>query len=92
MKSALMFGLLICIGMSALTSTAHASEKKCKVATNDVGTIIGRGPSSEEAFEDAATQCFDRHEKLYKMKKSSDHVDEDSGLVMIDVCANIRCS
>jgi hypothetical protein len=74
------------------TSTAHAASKTaCKVVTNDVGTITGRGPSSSDAFEDAATQCFDRREKLYKMKKGT-NVDEESGLVMIDACANIKCS
>lgn len=70
---------------------AHAAEKKvCKVATNDIGTIVGRGSSFDAAFEDAATQCFERRQKLYTMKKGGT-VDEESGLVMIDMCANIRC-
>lgn len=72
-------------------SHAEAADKKvCKVSTNDIGTIVGRGPNSDEAFEDAATQCFDRREKLYRMKKGA-AMDEDTGIAMIDNCANIRC-
>lgn len=75
----------------SVSHAAWAVEKTtCKVTTNDIGTIIGRGPSSDLAFEDAATQCFDRREKLYKLKKNQD-LDEDTALVMIDTCANIRC-
>jgi hypothetical protein len=90
MKQVLALALIAAVQFTAFT--AHAGDKKvCKVATNDIGTIIGRGPSSDAAFEDAATQCFDRREQLYKMKKGAT-MDEDTGLVMIDACANIRCS
>lgn len=92
MKYALV--MLAVVGLNlALSPSAFASDKKlCKVTTTDIGTIVGRGPSSAEAFEDAATQCFDRRAQLYKMKKGKDvQTDEDAGLVMIDVCANIKC-
>ncbi len=75
------------------TADAFGSEVKatCKVETTDIGTIVGKGPSRNIAFEDAATQCFDRRAQLYRMKKGS-NVDEEAGLVMIDTCANIKCS
>ncbi len=63
----------------------------CKVQTNDVGTIVGKGRSPSAAFEDAATKCFERHAELHKMTKGKS-VDEDSGLVMIDACVNIKCA
>ena len=80
------------LAVSVLFShTAQAGEQKtCKVKTNDIGTIVGRGPSSDAAFEDAATKCFDRRASLYRAKKGT-NVDEDAGLVMIDTCANIKC-
>jgi hypothetical protein len=72
-------------------TTSHASEMKtCKLKTNDIGTILGKGKTQAAAFEDAATQCFDRHSAAYKIKKGTD-LDEDAGLVVIDVCANIKC-
>lgn len=90
---------LTLILMAAVTATltlsapqAMASEKKsCKVTTNDIGTITGRGPSSEAAFEDAATQCFERRAELFRLKRGTE-VDEETGLLFIDVCANIKCS
>ncbi len=82
-------GLALAIQITSVN--AHAGDKKvCKVSTNDVGTIIGRGPTAEDAFEDAATQCFDRREQRHSMSKGA--LDEETGLVVIDSCANIRCS
>jgi hypothetical protein len=85
------------IASSLFTSQAEAffggggkSDAVCKVATNDIGTIVGRGRSPSAAFEDAATKCFERRADLYQMKKGTS-VDEETGLVMIDMCANIRC-
>ena len=91
-KVTYIFALVLMLVLSfAQLGHAEASEKKtCKVATNDIGTIIGRGSNADSAFEDAATQCFERREQLYKMKKGNS-VDEETGLVMIDMCANIRC-
>jgi hypothetical protein len=82
--------LMLLLSFAQLDSAEAAEKKVCKVATNDIGTIVGRGPNSDAAYEDAATQCFDRRSKLYSMKKGSGP-DEESGLVMIDMCANIRC-
>jgi hypothetical protein len=83
--------LLLVAGVLFGVSVAMAAEKTCKVVTNDIGTIVGQGSNRDAAFEDAATKCFDRHAQLYRLKKGKD-VDMDSGEVMIDVCANIRCS
>ena len=79
--------------LSLLTAgPAFASTSAtCKVSTNDIGTIVGKGPTKSAAFEDAATKCFDRREQLYKMKTNQASLDEDSGMVMIDACANIKC-
>ena len=89
----LFFVLALVVTISIAPGEAHASQSRksvCKVVTNDIGTIIGQGRSPAAAFEDAATQCFDRRERLYKMSKGG-NVDEESGLVMIDLCANIKC-
>ena len=92
MKKLILFMFLFAaFQLSSLTAQA-AEKSTCKVKTNDIGTITGKGRSPAEAFEDAATQCFDRRASLYKMKKGSEKVDEDSGLVMIDACANVTCS
>jgi hypothetical protein len=90
-KRIALLGMMVTM-MTCLAHPGYAAvdKKTCKVSTNDIGTIIGRGSSRDAAFEDAATQCFDRREKLYQMKKGGS-VDEDSALVMIDMCANIQC-
>lgn len=83
-------GLALAIQITSVS--ANASDKKvCKVSTNDVGTIVGRGATAEAAFEDAATQCFDRREARHNMSKGGG-LDEETGLVVIDSCANIRCN
>lgn len=83
--------LLAPLLISSFTQVASASATaECKVKTNDIGTIVGKGRSLSAAFEDAATKCFDRRSDLYKMKKGKG-VDEETGLVMIDMCANIKC-
>ena len=90
---ALFFVLALVVTLSIAPGEAHAAQSRksvCKVVTNDIGTIIGQGRNPAAAFEDAAIQCFDRRECLYKMSKGS-NVDEESGLVMIDLCANIKC-
>jgi hypothetical protein len=91
MKKTLIQNLAMMAFTFFIFSTAHAAPSAtCKVETNDIGTIVGKGRSASAAFEDAAEKCFDRRSQLYKMKKGSD-VDEDSGLVMIDMCANLKC-
>lgn len=92
MKALVLTALTATLGLQILISSpAQAKEKTvCKVKTNDIGTIVGHGSTASDAFEDAATQCFDRREQLYKMKHHNGP-DEDSGLVMIDNCANIKC-
>lgn len=85
------YALLLSLGMSFFTHSAHAAPKTtCKVTTNDIGTIIGRGENHSEAFEDAATQCFERRQNRYLASRGSS-IDEETNLVMIDACVNIRC-
>jgi len=74
----------------ALASEKATKMKACKVNTNDVGLIIGRGPSSMDAFEDAATQCFERRSQRFQMKRGT-NMDEETGLTVIDACANLTC-
>ncbi len=62
-------------------------QQVCRVETGDIGTIIGRGPA---AFEDAATQCFDRRMQLYKARYGK-KADMETGEIFIDLCANITC-
>ena len=71
----------------ALQSQAHAAI--CKVQLEDVGTIIGKGATKNLAFEDAAVKCFDKKEA--QAKRASASLDEDTGLKIIDQCANLRC-
>jgi hypothetical protein len=92
MKRAILMSSVLLLILGAATPAMAATDKKtCKVNTNDIGTIIGRGSNSDAAFEDAATQCFERRAKLHEIKKGT-AIDEEAGLVMIDVCANIRCN
>jgi predicted RNA-binding protein YlqC (UPF0109 family) len=75
------------------TSEAAVDQNRkatCKVTTHDIGTIIGRGGNPLAAFEDAAEQCFERRAQLHRLKSNSD-LDEDTGMVVIDTCANIKC-
>lgn len=81
--------LLALVLSLALPELGHAASK-CMVKTHDIGTIVGKGSSSSDAFEDAVSQCFDRRSQLYRMKKGS-MPDEDTAVAFIDVCANITC-
>lgn len=79
-------GLIVTMGG---LSSAFAKDATCKVKTNDIGTIIGHGSDASAAFEDAATQCFDRYSMLSKAKNRV--ADEDAQLTWIDTCANVKC-
>ena len=70
-------------------SNAFAKDATCKVKTNDIGTIIGHGSDASAAFEDAATQCFDRYSSLSKARNRG--ADEEAQLSWIDTCANVKC-
>lgn len=90
MKTAFIYA--IALGLTLVVSSAEASEKKiCKVETNDLGTIVGKGRTQSAAFEDAATQCFEKHASRYRMKYKRD-LANDQGEAIIDICANVRCS
>lgn len=87
----------IFIAIQAFTSTSNAAT--CKARLDEIGaTVIGRGPTQEAAFEDAAIQCFDK--KAARLKRTSQNplsrqlsssLDEESGMAIIDQCANLRC-
>ena len=82
------FGIvLVMAAFLAVQSRAEAAI--CKVKLEDVGTIIGKGATKNLAFEDAAEQCFDK--KASKARRAAASLDEDTGLNIIDVCANVRC-
>jgi hypothetical protein len=69
---------------------ATPETQTCKVKTADIGTIIGHGKTSDAAFENAITSCFELREKNY-IYSHGFSADEDTKVVMIDVCANIVC-
>lgn len=80
----------VAIALAALLAVqSRANAAVCKVQLEDVGTIIGKGATKNLAFEDAATKCFDKKEA--RVKRSSASLDEDTGLKIIDQCANLRC-
>ncbi len=91
MKVAVIYALAF--GMSIMIfSQAEAGEKKiCRYTASDIGTIVGKGANFPQAYEDAATQCFERQAERYR-KKHKAELDEDHGIAIIDVCANITCS
>jgi hypothetical protein len=70
---------------------AFADAATCKVRLEEMNTtIIGRGRTAEAAFEDAAMKCFDKKADQAP-RPSQSKIDEDSGLAIIDQCANLRC-
>mgnify|MGYP000902681705 CR=1 FL=1 len=79
---------LVMAAFLAFQSRAEAAI--CKVQLEDVGTIIGKGSSKLLAFEDAAEKCFDK--KAAKARRAAASLDEETGLTIIDECANLRCS
>lgn len=82
--------MLLLSAFTFMTSIAQANET-CKVKMPDIGTIVGVGESQSQAFEDAATKCFDRRAQLYRSRNGR-NVAEDDGLAIIDICANVRCT
>jgi hypothetical protein len=89
MKFTVILAAGLIVTMSGL-SNAFAKDATCKVKTNDIGTIIGHGSDESAAFEDAATQCFDRYTILNNAKKRAP-ADEEAQLTWIDTCANVKC-
>lgn len=70
---------------------ARAEAVQCKAHSKHVGVITGSGKSRQAAFEDAAEDCFEKHSRLFQ-SKTGKTVDMDSGIDLIDICANIKCS
>jgi hypothetical protein len=82
--------LLLLSAFTLLASIVQAKET-CEVKLNDIGTVIGVGADPSEAFEDAATKCYDRHAQIHRSRFGRS-LAEDDGLAIIDICANVRCS
>ncbi len=82
--------VLLLTAFSLMASIAQAKET-CEVKLSDIGTIVGVGGSPSEAFEDAATKCFDRHAQIHRSRFGRS-LAEDDGLAIIDICANVRCT
>lgn len=81
---------MIAIATAAmLAMQTQAQAAVCKVKLDDVGTIIGKGATKNLAFEDAASQCFDK--KASKSRRATASLSESAGLDIIDLCANVRC-
>ena len=93
LKLALLMATVV-MGSILAPSSAHASaseKRSCRVETTDVGTITGHARGEISALEDAATQCFDRHDQL-SLKVHGRLMDEEAGITVIDQCANIKCT
>ncbi len=84
-----MFFIIAFAMATVLAMQVHAEAAVCKVKLEDVGTIIGKGATKNLAFEDAASQCFDK--KASKARRSQASISEDTGMSIIDICANVRC-
>lgn len=82
--------VLLLTALTLMTSIAQAKET-CEVKMSDIGTIIGVGSDSSEAFEDAATKCYDKRAQIHRSRFGR-QLAEDDGLAIIDICANVRCS
>ena len=90
-KFARVFFFTVTMIAIVMSFQANASAATCKVRLEELNTtIIGRGRTAELAFEDAAEKCFDK--KASKVRRpTQSKIDEDSGLAIIDQCANLRC-
>lgn len=80
--------VLAVLALSVTFAASSGEAAICKVSLDDIGTIIGKGRTKNLAFEDAATKCFDK--KRSKLRSSA-ALDEQTGLDIIDICANVRC-
>lgn len=84
------FMSLFVVGI-VLSFSNQASAATCKVRLEELKTtIVGKGSTAELAFEDAATQCFEKKASRAR-RPSQNSVDEELGLAIIDQCANVRC-
>lgn len=85
------FFLSLAVIAIVMSFQGKASAATCKVRLEELKTtIIGKGSTAELAFEDAATQCFEKKASRAR-RPSQNSVDEDLGLAIIDQCANVRC-
>lgn len=84
-----MFFVVVIAMAALLVMQTNAQAAVCKVKLEDVGTIIGKGSTKNLAFEDAASQCFDK--KASRARRATASMSEDAGLNIIDICANVRC-
>ena len=86
-----MMRLILSLFIMCLFSVNTFAASKCVYAPSDMkGKIVGVGRTPAEAFEDAATKCFEARKSFFESRKNK-NLDEDSGLSLIDECANLNC-
>jgi len=72
---------------------AHAVEK-CKFHLNDLtkDELVSTGKTRDEAQAGAATKCFNMYEEASLRRTGHGLSDDDSGVTIVNMCTNVRCS
>lgn len=70
---------------------APGDKSTCKFETGDVGTVIGRGDSHNQAYGDAIEKCYMKREALFE-KARAHVVDIERGQDLLDSCSTLTCS
>lgn len=83
-------GTLLIVLLSLGTEAAEEVHT-CRYQSAEIGTVTGKGKTEAQAFENAAVQCFDRHQALVREFRGEEEAKK-RGLLHIDICANITCS
>jgi len=87
------FNLISVVVMASffcLSAFAAKPEITCRIKTNDVGQIVARGESSQEALSKAREACTDRRVAYYEGARGV-AVDESRMSDFIDSCVNLEC-
>jgi hypothetical protein len=81
--------LAVVLTIVTLSTLAPATSQAaiCKIKTESVGTVIGKGSDREAALEDARVQCFDRNVNEF-VSHNQLNPDEETRLSIIDECVN----
>lgn len=84
--------VFLCVSTLIFVVAAQAREDifTCRAEVPGLKPIVGSGHSKEEAFEDAATQCFEQFRKHHRKMRGVES-DEETGVFYIDTCANLIC-
>lgn len=88
-RTAFVFLLLLAVVLA--THDASAKEMvTCTIRSKSLGKITGRGPSTDDAYQDAAEKCFDQARAKFQSSTGRDF-DESTGVSAIDACVNVTC-